>query len=68
MPVDNNIPIIPSVYSCKEHQGITLLDFYAGLAMQAMIARGSTYISIPDASFIYAKDMLNARAALNATS
>ena len=59
----NNPPAFPSVYSLPENKGMTLRDYFAAKAMQALIDNDGLFSEIPTQAYELADAMLKAREA-----
>jgi len=59
----NNPPAFPSGYYVPENQGMTLRDYFAAKAMQALIANDGLFSEIPTQAYALADAMLKAREA-----
>ena len=59
----NNPPAFPSGYYVPENQGMTLRDYFAAKAMQALIDNDGLFSEIPTQAYALADAMLKAREA-----
>ena len=57
----NNPPAFPSGYYVPENQGMTLRDYFAAKAMQALIDNDGLFSEIPTQAYALADAMLKAR-------
>jgi hypothetical protein len=57
----NNPPAFPSGYDVPENPGMTLRDYFAAKAMQALIDNDGLFSEIPTQAYAIADAMLKAR-------
>jgi len=57
----NNPPAFPSGYYVPENQGMTLRDYFAAKAMQALIDNDGLFSEIPTQAYALADAMLKER-------
>ena len=56
-----NIPAFPNNFTIERYQGMTLRDYFAAKAMQALIDNDVSFSEVPQQAYVLADQRLKAR-------